>query len=88
MGEKRNVCGLLVGKPKGKRPLKRPRCRWVNNIKIDLRQIECDDLDWIDLAEDRNKWRAFVTVVMNFRLPSVAGTLSSGYTAGGLSSSA
>jgi hypothetical protein len=50
MGEKKNACRILVGKPEGKRPLGRPTCRWVNNNKIDLREIEWDGMDWIDLA--------------------------------------
>jgi hypothetical protein len=58
-----------VGKPEGKRPLGRPRRRWVDNIKIDLRGIGWDDMDWIDLAQDRDQWRAFVNTVMNFRVP-------------------
>jgi hypothetical protein len=58
-----------MGKPKGKRPLGRPRRRWVDNIKIDLRVIEWDGLDWIDLAQDRDQWRALVNTVMNLRVP-------------------
>jgi hypothetical protein len=58
-----------VGKPEGKRPLGRPRCRWVNNIKIDLRETRWDGMDWIDLAQDRNQWRALVNTVMNLRAP-------------------
>jgi hypothetical protein len=69
MGETRNSYRLLVGKPKGKRPLGRPRRRWVDNIKIDLRGIGWDDVDWIDLAQDRDKWRALVKTVMNLRVP-------------------
>jgi hypothetical protein len=68
-GEKRNAYRLLVGKPEGKRPIGRPRRRWVNNIKIDLLQIGWDDVDWIDLAQDRDKWRALVSAVMNLRVP-------------------
>jgi hypothetical protein len=55
MGEKRNVCRILVGKPEGKRPLGRQRRTWVDNMKLDLRQIEWDDMDWIDLAQDRDQ---------------------------------
>jgi hypothetical protein len=55
MGEKRNACRILVGKPEGKRPLRRPRCRWVDNIKIDLRERAWDGMDWIDLAQDRDQ---------------------------------
>jgi hypothetical protein len=58
-----------VGKPEGKRPLGRPNCRWMNNIKIDLREIESDDMDWIDLAQDKDQWRALVNTVMNIRVP-------------------
>jgi hypothetical protein len=64
MGEKRNVYRILVGKPDGKRPLGRPRHRWVDNIKMDLR-----GMDWIDLAQDRDQWRARVNTVMNLRVP-------------------
>jgi hypothetical protein len=56
--------GLLVGKPKGKRPLGRPRCRWVDNIKMDLLEIGWGGVDWIGLAQDRDKWRALVNAVM------------------------
>jgi hypothetical protein len=82
MGEKRNANGLLVGKPEGK-PLGRPRCRWVNNIMMDLEEIESGELDWICLAQDGHKWTALV----NLRVPSNAGKLSSGFTVSGLSSS-
>jgi hypothetical protein len=58
-----------VGKPEGKRPLRRPRRRWVDNIRIDLREIGWDDMDWIDLAENRDRWRALVNTVMNLRVP-------------------
>jgi hypothetical protein len=68
-GEKRNAYRLLVGKPKGKRPLGRPRCRWMKNIKIDLREIGWDGVDWIDLTQDRDQWRALVNMVMKFRVP-------------------
>jgi hypothetical protein len=59
----------LVGKPEGKRPLGRPRCRWVDNIKMDLREIRWDGVDWIKLAQDRDQWRALVNTVMNLRVP-------------------
>jgi hypothetical protein len=63
------ACRLLVGKPEGKRPLGRPRRRWVDNIKMDLLEIGWGGLDWIGLAQDRDKWRALVNVVMNLRVP-------------------
>jgi hypothetical protein len=66
MVEKRNAYRILVGMPEGKRPLGRPRRRWVDYIKIDLREIEWDGMDWIDLAQDRDQWRAHVNTVMNF----------------------
>jgi hypothetical protein len=59
---------ILVGKPEGKRPLGRPRCRWVENIKMDLRETEWDAMDWIDLAQDRDQWKALVNTVLNFRV--------------------
>jgi hypothetical protein len=69
MGKKRNAYRILVRKPEGKRPLERPRRKWVYNIKIDLREIEWDGMDWIDLAQDRDQWRAVVNMVMNLRVP-------------------
>jgi hypothetical protein len=69
MGEKRNVHRLLVGKPDGKRPLGRPRRRWIDNIKIDLLEIGLSVVDWIGLAQDRYSWRALVNSVMNLRVP-------------------
>jgi hypothetical protein len=59
-GKKRNAYRILVGKPEGKRPLGRPRRRWVDNIKMDLREIGWDGLDWIDMAQNRNQWRVLV----------------------------
>jgi hypothetical protein len=67
--EERNAYRILVGKPRRRRPLGRPRRRWVDNIKIDLREIGWDSMDWIDLAQDRDQWRAFVNTVMNLRIP-------------------
>jgi hypothetical protein len=69
MGEKRNVYRLLVGKPDGKRPLGRPRRRWVDNIRIDLGEVGRGDVDWIRLAKDRNRWRALVNLVLNLQVP-------------------
>jgi hypothetical protein len=69
IGEKRNACRLLVGKPEGKRPLGRPRRRLVDNIRMDLGEVEWSDVDWIGLAQDRNRWRAVVNSVLNLRVP-------------------
>jgi hypothetical protein len=69
MGEKRNAYSLLVGKPKGKRPLGRPRRRWVDNIRMDLGEVGWGNVDWISLAQDRNRWRAVVNSVLNLRVP-------------------
>jgi hypothetical protein len=69
MGEKRNVYRLLVGKPEGKRPLGRSRCRWIDNIKMEILEIGLNVLDWIDLAQDMYRWRALVNWVMNLRVP-------------------
>jgi hypothetical protein len=68
-GEKRNVYRLLVGKPEGKRPLGRPRRRWIDNIKMNLLEIGLNVVDWIGLARDRYRWRAVVNSVMNLRVP-------------------
>jgi hypothetical protein len=68
MGEKRNACRILVGNLEGKRPLGRPRRRLVNNIKIDLREIGWDGVDWMDLAQDRDQRRALVNTVMNLQV--------------------
>jgi hypothetical protein len=69
MGEKRNAYRLLVGKPEGKRPLGRPRRRWVDNIKMDRLEIGWGGVDWMGLAQDRDKWRALVNAAMNLRDP-------------------
>jgi hypothetical protein len=69
MGEGRGAYRVLVGRPEGKRPLGRPRRRWKDNIKMDLREIEIDGENWIRLAQNRVQWRAFVSTVMNLRVP-------------------
>jgi hypothetical protein len=69
MGEKRNVYRSLIGKPEGKRPLGRSRCRWIDNMKMDLLEIGLRVVDWIGLAQDRYRWRALVNTVMNLRVP-------------------
>jgi hypothetical protein len=69
VGEGRCVYRILVGMPEGKRPLGRPRRRWEDNIKMDLREIGIDGANWIRLAQDRVQWRAFVNTVMNLRIP-------------------
>jgi hypothetical protein len=69
MGEKRNTYRLLAGKPEEKRPLGRPRRKWVDNIKMDLLEIDWGGVDWIALAQDRDKWRALVNAVMNLQVP-------------------
>jgi hypothetical protein len=69
MGAKRNACRILEGKPEGKRTLGTPRRRWVDNIKIVLREIGWDGMDWINQAQDRDQWRALVNMVMNLQVP-------------------
>jgi len=69
MGERRGVYRGLVGKLERKRSLGRSRCRWEDNIKIDLQEVECGGIDWIELAQDRDRWRARVTAVMKLRVP-------------------
>jgi len=69
MEEKRGVYRVLVGKPEGKRLLGRSRGRWEDNINMDLRGVRCGGMDWIDLAQDRDRWRALVNAVMNLRVP-------------------
>jgi hypothetical protein len=69
MGEKKIAYRVLVGKPEGKRRLGRTRRKWVVSIKIDLREIGWDDMDWIDLAQDRDQWRALMNTAMNLRVP-------------------
>jgi hypothetical protein len=82
MGEKRNAYRIFVGKPEGKRPLGRPRLRWMNNIKMDLRERGLDAVDWIDLTQDRDQWRALVDTVINIRVPYNAGNFLSSCTIG------
>ena len=69
MGERRNVCKVLAGEPVGKRPLGRPRHRWEDNIKMDFQEVRCGGMDWIDMARDRDSWRALVNAAMNHRVP-------------------
>jgi len=69
MGEERGVYRILVRKPEGKRPLGRPRLRWVDNIRMDLQEVGCGYMDWIGLAQDRDRWRTPVSTVMNLRVP-------------------
>ena len=69
MGEERGVYRVLVGKQKGKRPLGRPRRGWVDNIRMDLQDVKCGYMDWIGLAQDRDRWRTVVSAVMKLRVP-------------------
>jgi len=69
MGEERVVYRVLVGKSEGKRPLGRPRHRWVDNIRMDLQEVGCGYMDWIGWVQDRDRWRTLVSAVMNFRVP-------------------
>jgi hypothetical protein len=90
IGEKRNEYRLLIGKPKGVRPLGKSRCRWVIDIKMDIGKMGRGGggVDWIGLTQDRDKWSALVNVVMNLGVPWNAGKLSNDYIIGGLPSSA
>jgi hypothetical protein len=85
IGEKRNAYRILVGKPEGMRQLGRRRRRWVDNIKMDLREIGWDGVDWIDMAQDRDQWRDLMDTVLNLRVPQNAGKFLSGCTIGGSS---
>ena len=69
MGEERGVYRVLLGKPDRRRPLGRPRRRWVDNIRIYLQEVGCGYMDWIGLAQDRDRWRTLLSVVMNLRVP-------------------
>ena len=69
MGEERGVYRVLVGKPEGKRPLGKPRRKWVDNIRMDLQEVGCGYMEWIGLAQDKNRWRTFVSAVKNLRVP-------------------
>jgi hypothetical protein len=84
-GEKRNAYTILVGKTERKRALVRPRRRWVDNIKMDLREIGLGGMDWIDLAQDRDQWWSLVNTVMNLRVPENDGKFLSICTIGGFS---
>jgi hypothetical protein len=87
-GEKRSVYRLLVGKPEGRRPLGRPRRRWFDNIGMDLVEVGWSDVDWIGLAQDRDRWRALLNSVLNLGVLQNAGKLSSIRTTRDLSSRA
>ena len=69
IGEERELYMVLVGKSEGRRPLGRPRLRWVDNIRMDLQKVGCGYMDWIGLAQDTDRWRTLVNAVMNFRVP-------------------
>jgi len=69
MGEERGVYRVLLGKPEGRRPPGKPRCRWVDNTKVDLQEVGCGYMDWIGLTQDRDRWRALVSAIMNLRIP-------------------
>jgi hypothetical protein len=84
-GEKRNAYWISVGKSDGKRPLGRPKSKWEDNIKMDLREIGCGRKEWIDLAQDRDRWRALVNTVMNLRVPQNVGKFLSSCATGGFS---
>jgi hypothetical protein len=69
LGWRRGVCRVLVGKLEGKKPLGRPRHGWEDNIKMDLQEVGCGGMEWIELAQDRDRWRTVVSAVMNYRVP-------------------
>ena len=76
MGERRGVYRVLVGKPEGTRQLGRSRRRWKDNINMDLQEVGCRGMDWMELAQDRDRWRALVNAVMNLRVPQNVGNLT------------
>jgi hypothetical protein len=78
MGEKRVAHSVLVGKPEGKGPFGRHRLRWEDNIKMDLQEVGGGGMDWIELAQERDRWRALVNAVMNFQVPLNAGNFLTG----------
>jgi len=69
MGKRKGVYSILVGKPEGKRPIGRPRSRWEDNINMDLQELVCGCMNWIELVQDRDRWRTLVSAVMNLRVP-------------------
>jgi len=71
LGKRRGVYIVLIGKPEGKRPLGRPTHRWEDNIKVDVHKVGCEGMDWIDLGQDRDRWRALVNAVMKLRVPCI-----------------
>jgi len=73
VGERIGVYSVLVGKRDGKRQLRRSRRRWEDNIKMDIQEVECGGIDWIDLVQDRDRWRALLSTVMNFRFHKMRG---------------
>jgi hypothetical protein len=84
-GEKSNACRIFERKPQGKRPVGRPRSSWLDNFKMDLREIGWDGIHWIDLVQDRDQWRALVNTVMNLRVPYNSGQFLSSCTIGSFS---
>jgi hypothetical protein len=84
-GDERNTYRILLGRPEGKRPVGRPKPKWVNNIKMELGETGQDAMDWIDLAQDRSQWRALVNTVMYLLVPQNAGKFWSGCTLSGFS---